>query len=65
MCSIQSDGNGGHHVRFGPREWMGLIGISLSAAALVGAIMWSVVDLKIEAAIATHSAAPIHQGSSK
>ena len=61
MCSIKADGNGGHHLRFGPREWMGLIGISLTAAILVGTIMWSIVDLKIEAAIAVHSASQIHK----
>ncbi len=60
MCSIRSDGNGGQRVTFGPREWIGLAAISMTAVGLAAAIMWTLVDLKIEAAIAMHSAAPIH-----
>ena len=65
MCSIQSDGNGGHRVRFGPREWLGLATIAFAVAVAVSAANWAIMDLKIEAAIATHSAAQIHQGRSK
>ena len=65
MCSIKPDGNGGHHIRFGPREWMGLVTIAFAVAVAVSAANWAIMDLKIEAAIATHSAAAIHQGRSK
>ena len=62
MCSIKADGNGGHHIRFGPREWIGLVSIAVVVAIAVSAATWGIMDLKIEAAISAHSSAPIHSG---
>ena len=60
MCSIKADGNGGHRVRFGPHEWIGLVTIAVAVALAVSAATWGIMDLKIDAAIAVHSTAPIH-----
>ena len=58
MCSLKSDGNGGSYVRFGPKEWLGLVAILLTATALTAGLTGAWMSLKIEAAMAVHSVAP-------
>ncbi len=60
MCSIRSDGNGGQRVTFGPGEWIGLVTIAVAVAIEFSAATWGIMDMKIDAAIAVHSVAPIH-----
>ena len=60
MCSIKADGNGGHRVSFGPREWIGLVTIAVVVAIAVSTATWGIMDLKIDAAIAVHSAVQTH-----
>ena len=54
MCKVNGDGR----VRFGTREWLGLIAISLTTVAMASALMWTLVGLRIELALAEHSIDP-------
>ena len=62
MGNIKSDGNGGHHVRFGPREWLGLVTIAVAIVIATASANWLLMDLKIDAAIKGHALSAIHGG---
>jgi len=58
MCSIQSDGNGGHHLRFGPKEWIGIAGLIFGGMTAAVTLMWFMVGMRIHLELAEHSVTP-------
>ncbi len=65
MCSIKSDGNGGHRILLSRSEWLKVFGLLLTASIVTVGLSGLFLDLKIKLAIATHSASQIHQAREK
>ena len=58
MCKMEPGENGVFRARFGAREWIGLIAISLATVTAASTLMWLLVGLRIELALAHHTVTP-------